>query len=259
MSVQFGKWNFTGEPLAPQDLSNIEPLLRGYGPDGMNLYSHLGVSILYCAFHSTSESRVETQPQATKSSAVVTWDGRLDNRAELIALLREELSIEPTDAAIVGAAFERWGTACFRKLVGDWALAIWNPSDRSLLLAKDPVGTCPLYYSVDEREATWSTILDPLVLFAQKTPALDEEYIAGCFSFFPAVHLTPYASIHSVPPSFFRRASGTNPHEAGGIGISIQPREFVMRATKNTNSTFERCLPKPSGAGSARSARCLPN
>ena len=40
----------------------------------------------------------------------------------------------------------------FRKLVGDWALAIWNPSDRSLLLAKDPVGTCPLYYSVDERE-----------------------------------------------------------------------------------------------------------
>jgi asparagine synthase (glutamine-hydrolysing) len=205
MSVQFGKWNFAGEPLAPRQVSKIEPLLRGYGPDGTNAYSHLGVSILYGACHSTSESRGEAQPQATKSGAVVTWDGRLDNRTELVGLLREELSIGPTDAAIVRAAFERWGTACFGKLVGDWALAIWNPADRSLLLAKDPVGTRPLYYSVDEREATWSTILDPLVLFAQMTPALDEEYIAGCFSFFPAVHLTPYTGIHSVPPSCFVR------------------------------------------------------
>ncbi len=210
MSVQFGKWNFAGEPLAPRHVSNIEPLLRGYGPDGTNSYSHLGVSILYGAFHLTSESRGETQPQATKSGAVVTWDGRLDNRTELVALLREELSIEPTDAAIVREAFERWGTACFRKLVGDWALAIWNPADRSLLLVKDPVGTRPLYYSFDEREATWSTILDPLVLFAQKTPALDEEYIAGCFSFFPAVHLTPYAGIHSVTPSCFVRIRAGN-------------------------------------------------
>lgn len=205
MSVQFGKWNFAGQPLTPQHVSKIQPLLSGYGPDGMNLYSHLGVNILYGAFHLTSESRGETQPQATKSGAVVTWDGRLDNRAELVALLREELSIEPTDAAIVRAALERWGTGCFRKLVGDWAVSIWNPADRSLVLAKDPVGTRPLYYSFDEHEATWSTILDPLVLFAKKTPALDEEYIAGCFSFFPAVQLTPYTGIHSVTPSCFVR------------------------------------------------------
>ena len=205
MSVQFGKWNFAGEPSALQYASKIQALLAPYGPDGTSSYSHGGTSVLYGAFHSTGESRSEKQPQLTKSDAVITWDGRLDNRTELAASLREDLSELSSDAAIVRAAYERWGTACFAKLVGDWALSIWNPADRSLLLAKDFLGTHPLYYSIDEREVTWSTILDPLVLFAEKPLALEEEYIAGCFSFFPAVHLTPYAGIHSVPPSCFVR------------------------------------------------------
>ena len=61
-----------------------------------------------------------------------------------------------TDVGIVAAAYEKWGADCFAKLIGDWALSIWNPLDRSLLLAKDPIGTKHLYYSLDEQ----STILE---------------------------------------------------------------------------------------------------
>jgi asparagine synthase (glutamine-hydrolysing) len=205
MSVQFGKWNFAGEPLAPPLLERVRTLLKPYAPDGTTIYSDGGLSILYGAFHTTKESRHETQPQVTNSGAVLTWDGRLDNRAELLALLREGPSIHAPDSEIVAAAYERLGTAWVQKLAGDWALSLWNPHERSLLLAKDPIGTRPLYYSLDQFEVTWSTILDPLVLFAHKTWAIDQEYIAGCLSFFPAVHLTPYAGIHSVPPSCFVR------------------------------------------------------
>jgi asparagine synthase (glutamine-hydrolysing) len=103
--------------------------------------------------------------------------------------------------AIVAAAYEKWGANCFAKLIGDWALSIWNPGNRSLILAKDPIGTRHLYYSFDNNQVTWSTILDPLVRLAGKTFALNEEYIAGWFSMFPAVDLTPCVGIHSVPPS----------------------------------------------------------
>ena len=44
-----------------------------------------------------------------------------------------------------------------------------------------------------------------MVLFAGRAFALDEEYIAGWFSFFPAAHLTPYVGIRRVPPSCFVR------------------------------------------------------
>ena len=201
MSVQFGRWNFDGKPVDRGYLEKARATIAPYGPDDADSYSNGNISILYHAFHTTKESRLETQPHITTSSAVITWDGRLDNRAELIRRLRNVLTVGSTDVSIVAAAYEEWGTDCFAKLIGDWALSIWDANTNSLILAKDPIGTRHLYYSLDENQVTWSTILDPLVLFAGKTFALCEEYIAGWFSFFPAAHLTPYVGIHSVPPS----------------------------------------------------------
>jgi asparagine synthase (glutamine-hydrolysing) len=203
MSVQFGKWNFDGKPVDRNYLEKANTVLAQYGPDGASSYSKENISIVYHAFHTTRESRRESQPHVTASGAVITWDGRLDNRDDLIRESSDVLTAASTDVAIVEAVYERWGSDCFGKLIGDWALSIWDPHTRSLTLAKDPIGTRHLYYSFDKDQATWSTIFDPLVLFAGKTFALCEEYIAGWFSFFPAAHLTPYVGIHSVPPSSF--------------------------------------------------------
>jgi asparagine synthase (glutamine-hydrolysing) len=201
MSVQFGRWNFEGQPPAPDYIEKVGATLAPYGPDSNESYSKGSVRILYRAFHTTKEARCEKQPHISSSGAVITWDGRLDNRAELISELSDSLTNGAADVAIVAIAFEKWGTNCFAKLIGDWALSIWNPGNRSLILAKDPIGMRHLYYSFDNNQVTWSTILDPLVRLAGKTFALNEEYVAGWFSMFPAVHLTPCVGIHSVPPS----------------------------------------------------------
>jgi len=201
MSIQFGRWNFEGQPPAPDYIEKVSATLAPYGPDSNESYTKGTVKILYRAFHTTKESRRETQPHINASGNVITWDGRLDNRADLISELRDFLTVSSTDVAIVAAAYEKWGTACFAKLIGDWALSIWNPISCSLILAKDFVGTRHLYYSIGTNEVTWSTILDPLVRFAEKTFPISEEYIAGWFSYFPAAHLTPYVGIHAVPPS----------------------------------------------------------
>lgn len=203
MSVQFGRWNFSGLAAAPEYLEKAAKLLAPYGPDGEGHYSGPGMDIIYRAFHTTRESRRERQPHQLRSGGVLTWDGRLDNREELIRELEVHLAPEATDLAIVAAAYEQWGTKSFAKLVGDWALSIWEPRERALLLAKDFLGSRHLYYTWDKEQITWSTILDPLVLLANKTFQLEEEYIAGWLAFFPAAHLTPYVGIHAVPPSCF--------------------------------------------------------
>jgi len=210
MSVQFGRWNFEGQPPAPDYIEKVNATLAPYGPDSNESYSNGGVKILYRAFHTTKESQREKQPCISPSGAVLTWDGRLDNRAELVRELRPLLSKNSvtadipnsTDVQIVAAAYEKWGNDCLGKLIGDWALSIWNLRERLVLLAKDPIGTHHLYYSIEKDQATWSTILDPLVLFAGKTFDICEEYIAGWLgTMFPATHLTPYSGVHSVPPS----------------------------------------------------------
>jgi asparagine synthase (glutamine-hydrolysing) len=205
MSVQFGKWNFDGSPVAPEYFARAQELLRPLGPDCGSSYSKGGVSILYRAFHTTKESRGEAQPHVLRCGAVITWDGRLDNRTELVQQFGKTVANDCPDVSIVAAAYEQWGTDCFARLIGDWALSIWEPHERSLYLAKDFVGTRHLYYSLDRDQVIWSTILDPLVVLAGKAFELNGEYIAGWLSFFPAPHLTPYVGIRSVSPSSFVR------------------------------------------------------
>jgi asparagine synthase (glutamine-hydrolysing) len=201
MSVQFGRWNFDGTPPSAESIKRATSSLVPYGPDGAGSYSNGGVTISYRAFHTTSESRAEEQPHISTSGRVFTWDGRLDNRADLIDELHDPRLTPRPDVSLAAAAYECWGKSCFAKFIGDWALSVWDPRDRFLLLAKDPIGTRHLYYSLDDTQITWSTILDPLILFAEHPFQLDEEYLAGCLSFFPATHLTPYVGVHSVPPS----------------------------------------------------------
>jgi asparagine synthase (glutamine-hydrolysing) len=119
MSAQFGRWSFAGEPLTPGEVEKVNRVLLPYGPDASASFSRDGMSIVYRAFHATSDARSEAQPHVSASGTVITWDGRLDNRASLIRELRGRLVNTPTDLDVVIAAFERWGTESFARLVGD--------------------------------------------------------------------------------------------------------------------------------------------
>jgi asparagine synthase (glutamine-hydrolysing) len=203
MSVQFGTWNFAYRSNEEIDLRPVRAILAPYGPDGVTGYHSEGVDIAYYALHETEESQREQQPCRIQTNQVLTWDGRLDNRMDLIRELSLTFPASIPDVTLVAAAYSRWGLGCLPKLVGDWALSVWLPDEKKLVLAKDFMGTRPLFYSLDRTRAQWCSILDPLVLFAGHSFPLDRGYIAGWFGLFPASHLTPYVGIQSVPPASY--------------------------------------------------------
>jgi asparagine synthase (glutamine-hydrolysing) len=203
MSVQFGQWNFEGRRVDATSLARVSEMLNPYGPDGRNEYVREGIHALYFRFHTTPESHRESQPLVLPCGAVLVWDGRLDNRKELLEDLRDALPSDATDADIAAAAYESWRLASFNKLVGDWALSLWCPADRLLILAVDFLAMRPLYYLAQENVLTWCTVLDPLVFLSGEPLKFDEEYAAGWLGFFPAAHLTPYERIHRVPPASY--------------------------------------------------------
>src|SRR5579862_8124645 len=162
MSCQAGMWNFDGKPIDREFLGRLGASIVQYGPDGADAmgrggpgeYVHENVAMIYRPFHTNKESRLERQPYVTYSKEtgavrnVMTWDGRLDNRDELIRALSYELdawhqkecmgssgngaAATYTDVAIVMGAWEKWGTECFKKLIGDFSLAVWEPNSRTL-------------------------------------------------------------------------------------------------------------------------------
>src|ERR1019366_2821189 len=192
MSAQFGIWKFDAEPVEPKLLQEAATLLSPHGPDGNTVHSRDNVGIVYSAFHTTEEARRELQPHILRSGIVMTWDGRLDNREELIRELPKLALTDSTDVEIVAFAFEQWGARCFVKLTGDWAVSVWSPSDKMLLLATDYMGSRRLYYCLTRGGAMWCTHLDPVVLLSRTSFTVNNEYVAGYLSLYPAAHLTPY-------------------------------------------------------------------
>jgi asparagine synthase (glutamine-hydrolysing) len=205
VSVQAGIWNFDGRPVDDKLFAEISETLKHRGPDGEFCYVDNSVALLYRPFHTTAESRREKQPCVSRRGFILTWDGRLDNRDELIPELRSELDANSTDVAIIAAAFDRWDTDCFRRVTGDWAISIWKPEQRELLFAADYMAIRHIFYYHKNDQIWWSTDLNPLVLLSGAKFHVDDDYVAGYFAHDPDAHLTPYREIRQVPPGQFVR------------------------------------------------------
>src|SRR5215475_14729865 len=127
MSAIGGIINFDGTPVDADLLMRLTANLEPYGPDGGGEVLQSSVGVVYRAFHTNVESRSERQPLISNAGCILAWDGRLDNREDLIALMRDELDTERTDSAIVIAAYDKWGTAFPQRLIGDFAFSLWDP------------------------------------------------------------------------------------------------------------------------------------
>src|SRR5713226_237861 len=203
MSAQAGIWNFDGKPVDEIVLGKLASAIENFGPDGGNAHIDGSIGMVYRSFHTTPESHFERQPHVTSRGKVITWDGRLDNRDDLLLQLQKDITSAETDLHIVTAAFEKWDVHCFSKFVGDWALSIWDPSEKRIYLARDYMCTRHLYYLPTPRTVVWCTDLASIVALSSVSFTLDDEYIAGYLGAYPEPHLTPYREIQAVPPGHF--------------------------------------------------------
>jgi asparagine synthase (glutamine-hydrolysing) len=205
MSVQAGVWNFDGRPADRKLVEELSAALQHQGPDGESLYCEGPAALVYRPFHTTRESRREKQPYVSSRGSVLTWDGRLDNRDELIADLRGDLDRKATDVAIVASAFDHWDTDSFRRIAGDWAVTIWRPREREVIFASDFMGVRHIFYHLNAGFIRWSTDIGPLVLLAGVKFHVDDDFVAGYLAHNPNGHSTPYREIREVPPGQFVR------------------------------------------------------
>jgi asparagine synthase (glutamine-hydrolysing) len=130
---------------------------------------------------------------------ILHWDGRLDNRDDLLLRLRDSLRRDTSSAALALAAYERWGTSGLVHLIGDWSVVIRDLANRTIILASDFAGVRPLYYNLQPGRVVWSSRLQSLV-DAMENNELDEQYVAGFLMFGGCPNHTPYKGICSVPP-----------------------------------------------------------
>jgi asparagine synthase (glutamine-hydrolysing) len=109
---------------------------------------------------------------------------------------------EPVSAVktsqLLALAYQWWREDIPKYVLGEFALAVYDRADRSLLLTHDELGLVPLFYTVDDDECSFACYLEDLL---QETGVgdLDDDYIADYLTrgiYFGA--RTPFAGIRRV-------------------------------------------------------------
>ena len=142
-------------------VSRMCDLLKHGGPDDEGIYSsedgklvlgnrRLALLDLSAAGH---------QPMQYEGRYHITYNGEVYNFKELRESLKNlgHRFETNTDTEVVIAAYSRWGTQSFSMLKGMFALAIWDSTEKELILARDAAGMKPLYYTREENAISFAS------------------------------------------------------------------------------------------------------
>lgn len=188
MTALAGYWAF-GDP--GEASGRCERMLKAqqvYAPDPPVSWSGGDIALGRRLFRTLPEDRYDRGPVTGGGGRwTLVADLRLDNRPELCA----ELGIEPgraailSDAAVAMAAVERWEDGAIPRLVGDFALALWDRDRGRLLLARDFLGERPLHYHRGGRFFAFASMAKGLHALPEVPPAPDTATVAAFVALMP--------------------------------------------------------------------------
>ncbi|MCW8132900.1 MAG: asparagine synthase (glutamine-hydrolyzing) [Planctomycetota bacterium] len=192
--------------MAP-DRSECERMLAlsmHRGPDDCGLWSHGPAAFGHAQFRSTPEAIAETQPlQDPAGQAVIVFDGRVDNRADLRNVVQANGGTlrDASDAELVLQLCLQLGSDAPSRIIGDFAFAFWDVRARRLLCARDPMGLRPFYYHLDKSAFHFATELPALLSLPGLTLAPNEGMVAEYLACRITSHAeTLYANVLRLPP-----------------------------------------------------------
>lgn len=102
--------------------------------------------------------------------------------------------------------YEDLGLAMFDKARGQFAVSLWDRNSRTLILGRDRVGICPLYYAERDGWLLWGSEIKALLASGLVRPEPDAHGVDHLFAFFCAgTTRTFFQGVKSIPPGHFLR------------------------------------------------------
>lgn len=180
MSVIAGLIRFAGAPVCWEELAASSARLQAPGVGEPAYWLEGSAGLLVRQRISTPEDSFERQPwQGADGKLALIYDGRLDNRDELAAMLGIPLKGGTVpDGSLLLAALEHWGDNALPRLLGDFAFALWDKQNHKLLLARDQMGGRSLYYHRGAGFVAFATTFPALLALPGVPKKVDERVIA---------------------------------------------------------------------------------
>jgi asparagine synthase (glutamine-hydrolysing) len=219
MSGIAGIWNLDGQPVNGRLFAKLSATLTHRGLDGEGVWVQGPVALASHLSRIAPESSEERQPFVGASGAVVIFDGRLDNREDLLEALGPSAGVNASapDSALLVAGYRAIGDRFLERLNGDFALGLYDPGEGRLLLARDALGVRPLYYCRTGGTFLFASEIKALLAHPRVSPRPNDGALAG--------FLVPGLGLGEPEETFFEGVSRLPPAHLA----VVTPRGFVMR------------------------------
>lgn len=113
-----------------------------------------------------------------------------------------------TDAELILVAYQSWGSAAPKRLIGDFAFVIWDHRRRTLFCARDSIGVRPFCYYLSDRVFVFASEIKALFCISEVPRELDEVQVAYFLeSFMDDPERTIYRNIRRLPAAHFLEVS----------------------------------------------------
>jgi len=221
-----GIFAYSGGAKAPDraELIATREYMRARGPDGEGEWWSTGrrVGMGHRRLAIIDLDERAAQPMLSDDGALsLTYNGEIYNHLAL----REELDRQgvtfrtTSDTEVILKLYERDGPGMVSQLRGMFAFGLYDARKGGMLLARDPYGIKPLYYSAEGGTLRFASQVKALLAGGGVSREKDEAGIAGfhIFGYVPEP-FTVYRAISAVP------SGSTVWIDAGGVG---SPQTFA--------------------------------
>ncbi len=205
MSAILSVFNRNGRPVDRHVVDTLLAASQDRSVDGQEVWIDDYIALAHQHFWITPQEWGERQPLVDSAGCrTIVADARLDNRDELIRLLNRQSSEsnQLSDAAIILLAYQRWGTSCVEKFLGDFAFAIWDADEEFLFFARDPLGTRGLCHAIVRDLCLVGSEVAQLLAHPAIDPQINERKIAAYLvGLWGDQEDTYFENIHYCPPA----------------------------------------------------------
>ena len=205
-----GIFNRSRRPVDPAVLRSMARIQRHRGPDDEGYYlneksgGNVGLGQMRLSIIDLSGGR---QPIHNEEKNIwVVFNGEIFNYPELRAELEKKghRFYTHTDTETIVHAYEEYGLDFVDHFNGQFAIALWDEKQNRMVLARDRVGICPLFYSqLPDGGLIFSSEMKGLFQHPGIKPEMDPKGIGQIFTFWANVPpRTVFKDVRELPPAY---------------------------------------------------------
>ncbi len=229
MSGVFGCWHLDARPIDVEIFRRCVGRISPAETRDIQTWIHGSIGLGCKGADPPTASRSD-RGGSSADPAPCVFDGRIDNRHELIRRLADDprVAADCGDRDLLLAAYDHFGDAFVQHVHGDFAVAVFDRRQQRLVLARDRLGLRPLCYTYSGGALLFGTETKALLAHPGLIAAPDDLMLADSVLSFRALDSqtrTFFAGIRSLPAAHLLIATRD--------GVSVRRYfEFHTRQTR---------------------------